>query len=85
MKKELEPLHDKPFKPANPGKKDRTLAPFPKHMPDPPRQAKRMHTEPDQEDIPAFKPSTKLFTRPTPSVATNARNLKAQFPTIFRR
>lgn len=77
LKKVIEPLHDKPFKPANPGKKNHTLAPFPGFMPDPPRQPKRMTSDSSKEDIPAFKPSTKIFSRPTPSVATNSRNLKA--------
>jgi len=38
------------------------------------------------EDIkPNFRPSHKKKTVPCPSVTTNYRNLKTEFPSVFRR
>jgi len=34
-------IHDYPFKPCGPGKKNKLLAPFPKFKPDPPKEVKR--------------------------------------------
>ena len=83
----LEPLHDAAFKPANPAKKGNhcTIDRFPGWKGDPPKQIKRVIKDPEAEVIPLFKHTTKEFTRPTPSVATNYRNLKSQFPSAFRK
>ena len=77
-------MHDRPFRPCGPGKKGKLLGPQPKHMPCPPIVKQRVKkAEGEEEDIPSFKPVTKFFTRPTPSVVTNFRNLKASFPSHF--
>ena len=60
------------------------MAPFPLFMPDPPKQLMRVKKEEGVEEPPPFKPSTKEFTRPTPSVVTNRRNIRSAFPTVFR-
>ena len=75
----LEPLHDRAFRPAMPGKKGNqsTIAKFPEWKGDRPNELKRKIKDPAAEDIPSFKMTTKEFTRPTPSVATNFRNLKS--------
>jgi hypothetical protein len=73
------------FKPAGPGKKRKPLGRFPTFMPDPPKQLLRQKKDENAEDIPAFKPNTKVFSRPTPSVVTNFRNIKSAFPSAFRR
>ena len=42
--------------------------------------------EVEGEEAPAkFKTATNYRSRPTPSVATNVRNLKASFPSVFSR
>ena len=38
-----------------------------------------------EESGPAFKSATNFKSRPTPSVATNIRNLKSSFPSVFRK
>ena len=82
-------LHDKPFKPANPPKKGNhhTLQKFPQYLPNPPVEKKRVKKEEgmEEEERPGFKATYKGLSRPTPSVATNFRNLKSQFPSAFRR
>jgi len=83
--KELPPLHDANFKPSGPGKKRVTIGKFPSFMADPPSRLKRVKKDENAEDIPAFKPTTKEWTRPTPSVVTNFRNMKASFPMHFRK
>lgn len=82
-----EPLHDKPFKPANPSKKGykSTLNKFPEWLPNPAKQLVRVKKEEGEEEMKGFKATYKERTRPTPSVATNIRNLKASYPTLFRR
>jgi hypothetical protein len=73
------------FKPAGPGKKKHLLGKFPEFMADPPKELKRVKKDENAEDIPAFRPSTKFFSRPTPSVVTNYRNIRSAFPSLFRR
>ena len=85
-----EPLHDKPFKPSNPNKKGNikgTLEKFPVYMPNPPTEVKRkVLAEGEEEDsTPGFKVTYRNKSRPTPSVATNLRNLKASYPAAFAR
>ena len=89
-KKEIptEPLHDKPFKPSNPPKRGNhcTLEKFPLWKEDPPKEVTRKKKgEDDPEDPPGFKPTYKYRSMPSPSVATNIRNLKASFPSSFAR
>lgn len=85
--KDEDKLHDKPFKPANPPKKGThcTLEKFPNYLPNPPKELKRKVVSEDEETIPGFKCTSRFKARPTPSVATNFRNLKAQFPSAFRK
>lgn len=87
------PLHDKAFKPSNPTKRGAlkgTISRFPEYLPNPPRELKRVK-EPEGEEAEApmhekgFKMTYKGLTRPTPSIATNTRNLKSQFPSAFAR
>ena len=77
--------HDKPFRPSNPGKigYNKSLSPFPKYMEDPFKHVTRKMEE--EDDKKKFRPTHNSKSRPTPSVQTNMRNLKASFPTIFKR
>jgi hypothetical protein len=80
--------HDRAFKPSNPGRKGifGTIDKFPEHSPDPPTEKKRViKDENAPESPPGFKATYKYKSRPSPSVATNLRNLKASFPGAFRR
>jgi hypothetical protein len=53
-------------------------------MPNPPKELKRkVIVEGEEEDRPRFKLTYNGVTRPTPSVATNFRNLKASYPMAF--
>jgi hypothetical protein len=82
----LPSIHDHAFKPANPGKKNRILGKFPEFIADPPKQLKRVKKgENDPEDKIAFKPNTKSFSRPTPSVVCNFRNIRTAYPSAFRK
>lgn len=87
------PLHDKAFKPSNPTKKgaiNGTISKFPDYLPNPPVELKRKAVV-EGEDAPAplhekgFKATYRGLTRPQPSIATNSRNLKSQFPSAFAR
>jgi hypothetical protein len=77
-------IHDgRAFKPANPGKKglQGTLDKFPLHLPDPPTEKKYVKPADDAPEPRAgFKATYKNRTRPTPSIATNFRNLKSSYP-----
>ena len=77
--------HDVPFKPANPPKRgyNKTLDRFPEYKPDPMRVAERKR-EPE-EDKAKWKATTSKRGIPCPSVTTNYRNLKSEFPSVFRR
>lgn len=79
--------HDRPFKPSHPPREgyNKTLAPFPTYMEEPPKELKRKMKVEGSDEPPKFKPTHNYKTRPTPSVATNLRNLKASFPSVFRR
>ena len=86
----IAPLHDKPFKPSNPSRKGKikgTLEKFPQYLPNPPVELKRkvLAEGEEEESIPGFKATHKYKSRPTPSVATNYRNLKASYPSAFAR
>lgn len=78
-------IHDKPFFPARPPKTgyNKTLEKFPEYKENP---LKFISRQPVNEDAPpAWKQTHKHKTRPSPSVQTNLRNLKASFPSVFRR
>ena len=74
-------LHDKPFRPSHPSKKGAikgVLEKFPAYLPDPPVEKKRkVIVEGEDDSIVGFKATYRNKTRPTPSVATNFRNLKS--------
>ena len=86
----IPPLHDKPFKPSHPTKKGKikgTLEKFPQYLPNPPTELKRKVLTEEEEAavVPGFKATYRNKSRPTPSVATNYRNLKASYPSAFAR
>ena len=79
---------DRPFKPSHPlrkGKENSTLAKFPPYMEDPPVEKLRVKADPDADEKPRFKMTTNSWSRPTPSIATNRKNLKTSFPSVFAR
>ena len=84
-----EDIHEgKPFFPGNPGKRGQlgTIKKFPEHIPDPPKIKKYVKPPEDApEPPPGFKATYKYMTRPSPSIATNYRNLKSSFPSAFSR
>jgi hypothetical protein len=77
--------HDKPFYPARPPKKgyNKTLDKFPEYKEDPLRMA--MRKKEPEEDKAKWKTTTKQRAVPCPSVTTNYRNMKSEFPSVFRR
>jgi hypothetical protein len=80
--------HDDPFYPSHPPKKgyNKTIDKFPPYKEDPMKQVTRKKAAPEgAEERPNFRPTYKEKTVPTPSVTTNYRNLKSEFPSIFRR
>lgn len=78
--------HDKAFKPSNPPKRGNhcTIEKFPEYKENPLRFVERKMVD-ENADKKAFKPTYNSKSRPTPSVSTNMRNLKASFPSVFRR
>ena len=82
-----EPLmeHDFPFKPSNPSKKgyNKTLGKFPDHMPEPIKQVMRKTSVGDEKS--SWRTTYKFKSKPTPSVVTSFRNLKIEFPSVYRR
>ena len=81
------PLHDKPFKPSNPPKRgyNKTLEKFPPYKEDPLKFITRKKPVEGEEVKPGFKPTHNVKSIPMAPVATNYRNLKTEFPSIFRR
>lgn len=80
--------HDVPFKPSNPPKKgyNGTIDKFPEYKEDPLKQAVRKKEEnKDKDDRGKWRTTHKKKTVPTPSITTNYRNLKSEFPSVFRR
>lgn len=80
--------HERAFRPSNPGKKgvNGTLTKFPDHKASPCKDKKYIKPEEDAEQgPPGFKATYKYRSRPTPSVATNFRNLKASYPMAFKK
>lgn len=79
--------HDKPFKPSHPPRigHNKTLDKFPEYKENPLKFVTRKRPVEGEEEKPAFKFTHNLKSRPTPSVQTHARNLKAAFPSVFRK
>jgi Domain of unknown function (DUF4586) len=86
--KKREPLmtHDYAFKPSHPPRRgyNKTIAPFPPYKEDPLKPVERKKSQ-EAEERPNFKLTHKKKTVPCPSVTTNYRNLKSEFPSVFRR
>jgi hypothetical protein len=78
--------HDEPFYPSNPAKKgyNKTIDKFPPYKEDPIKIATRKKKE-EGEDERKWRTTYKKKTVPTPSVTTNYRNLKSEFPSVFRK
>lgn len=78
--------HDAPFRPANPSKKgyNKTIDKFPAYKEDPMRVVTRKAKD-EKEDRGLWKPTHNKKTIPTPSVTTQFKNLKSEFPSVFRR
>lgn len=86
--------HDKPFKPSNPPKKgvyDKTLGKFPDYLDDIKAKEDPNFGKPVQKKVKkdderaAWKPNTFKRTVPSPSVATNFKNIRSSLPAIMRR
>jgi hypothetical protein len=80
--------HDKAFKPSHPprtGQIHKTINRFPSYIEDPPKEITRKIVAEDADVPKKFKPTHNKKSTPMPSVATNMRNLKASFPSVFRR
>jgi len=79
--------HDKPFKPSHPPRRgyNKTLEKFPNYVEDPLKEVTRRVAVEGEEDRKKFRPTHRAKSRPTPSVATNMRNMKAMFPSVFRK
>lgn len=81
--------HDAAFKPPiRPPRSGHScsLATFPKYMENPPKQpTRKVKLEGEPDAPPAFKLTYKYKSRPSSSVATNLRNLKVSYPSIFRK
>lgn len=86
--------HDKPFKPSNPPKKgviDKTLAKFPDYLDDVKAKEDPNFGKPKQKIVKkdderaAWKPNTFKKTVPSPSVATNLKNIRSSLPAMMRR
>lgn len=83
-------IHDgKNFRPSQPGKvgHNKCLAPFPEYKENPLKfvtRKKPVEGE-EPEEMKPFKKTHNVKSRPTPSIQTNLRNLKAAFPSVFRK
>lgn len=79
--------HDEPFFPANPPKRgyNKTIGRFPEYKEDPMKVVTRKKTKEEDADERKWRTSYKKKSVPTPSVTTNYRNLKSEFPSVFRR
>lgn len=78
--------HDVAFKPANPAKKgyNKTLNKFPEYKADPMRVAIRKKEVEGGDDRKDWRTTYKRKSAPCQSVVTNFRNLKTEFPSVFR-
>jgi hypothetical protein len=83
-------IHDgKNFRPSNPGKNghNKCLGKFPEYKENPLKFITRKKPVEGEEEaeIKPFKKTHNVKSRPTPSIQTNLRNLKASFPSVFRK
>ena len=79
--------HDKPFYPSKPPKVgiNKTLSTFPEYKENPLKFVTRKRPVEGEEERPCFKKTHNYKSRPSPSVQCNVRNLKAAFPSVFRK
>ena len=87
VKKEVETCdHDRAMKLGGKGKAgiNGAFEKFPEYMNNPLIPVERKVVDEDADEMPGFKYSTKGYSRPTPSVQLNIRNLKASYPSAFR-
>ena len=79
--------HDVPFKPSNPPKMgyNKTLDKFPQYKPDPMRVITRKKPVEGEEERPKWRPTYNQRTKPSTSVVTANRNLRSEFPSVFKR
>jgi hypothetical protein len=79
--------HDKPFKPSHPPRvgHNKCLMGFPEYKENPLKFVTRKREVEGEEVKPAFKKTHNHKSRPSPSVQTHLRNLKAAFPSVFRK
>jgi hypothetical protein len=81
--------HERAWRPSMPprtGQAKQTLESFPEYKENPPKELKRkIPVEGEPEAPPAFKMTHRNKTRPVNSVVCNMRNLKASFPSAFRK
>ncbi len=79
--------HDEPFRPCNPSKRgyNKTINKFPEYKPNPMRVLQRKKPVEGEEDRPNWRPTYNQKTKPQTSVVTATRNLKKEFPAVFRR
>ena len=80
--------HEYPFKPSHPPRKgyNKTLDKFPEYKEDPMRAVERKKVAGEQQEEQAkWRHTHRLKSKPTPSVVTSFRNLKSEFPSVYRR
>jgi len=80
--------HDHPFKPSHPPKKDavrKTISAFPPYKEDPPKPVVRKQKAENEEERPRWRPTHNEKTRPAVSVTTMTKNLRCEFPSVFKR
>lgn len=62
-----------------------TFEKFPNYMENPLKFTERRVPVEGEEKPPAFKTATNFKSKPCASITTNMRNLKASFPSVFRK
>ena len=80
--------HERAFRPSQPGRRGvgGTLDKFPEYKENPLKHLTRVKPVDGADDEKArWKMTTNAYSKPTTSIATNMRNMKASFPTIFNR
>ena len=79
--------HERAFRPSQPAKKgpQATIDKFPQYMENPLKAKVRVKPIEGQEEPARWKMTTNHYSGPTSSIATNMRNMKASFPTVFRK
>jgi hypothetical protein len=87
---ERKPLmtHDAAFKPSNPSKTNctnKTISKFPAYKEDPPKPVLRKKKVEGEDDKPNWRPNHKGHSKPSSSVTTITKNLRCEFPSVFRK